>query len=75
MDKSIGDQYELPGVSQVTTEYQDRPDLKDFKRKKPIEKMKTIFRVLNEDLSIFFDEENYKMPDNQGECRQSLNIL
>ena len=37
--------------------------------------MKTIFRVLNEDLTIFFDEENYKAPDNAGECRQSLNIL
>lgn len=62
-------------VISVPTEYQDRPDLKDFKKKKPIEKMKTIFRVLNEDLTLFFDEANYKAPDNQGECRQSLNIL
>lgn len=62
-------------IVEVPTEYQDRPDLKDFKRKKPIDKMKTIFRVLNEDLTLFFEEANYKVPDNQGECRQSLNIL
>jgi len=37
--------------------------------------MKTIFRVLNDDLTLFFDEWNYKVPDNKGECRQSLNIL
>ena len=37
--------------------------------------MKTIFRVLNDDLTLFFDEWNYKLPDNKGECRQSLNIL
>lgn len=37
--------------------------------------MKTIFRVLNDDLTIFFDEWNYKLPDNVGECRQALNIL
>ena len=57
------------------SDYQPRPDLKVFKKRKPIEKMRTIFRVLNDDLTLFFDEVNYKMPDNEGECRESLNIL
>lgn len=56
-------------------DYQGRPDLKVFKKRKPIEKMRTIFRILTDDLTIFFDEINYKLPDNHGECRQSLNII
>lgn len=56
-------------------DYQERPNLKDFKKQKPIEQMKCIFRVINEDLTLFFDEKNLKKPDNEGECRQSLNIL
>jgi len=37
--------------------------------------MKSIFRVNNEDLTIFFEDKNIKMPSNEGEVRQSLNIL
>lgn len=37
--------------------------------------MKTIFRVGNEDLSLFFEDQNLALPSNKGECRQSLNIL
>jgi hypothetical protein len=37
--------------------------------------MRSIFRVGSEDLTIFFDDKNVKMPENAGECRQSLNIL
>jgi len=62
-------------VNVQESDYQGRPDLKVFKKRKPIEKMRTIFRVLNEDLTLFFDEPNYKLPDNEGECRQALNIL
>lgn len=50
-------------------DYQGRPDLKIFKKRKPIEKMRTIFRILTDDLILFFDEKNYKVPDNHGECR------
>lgn len=56
-------------------DFQPRPDLRDYNLKKPIEKMKSIFRVLTPDLNIFFDEENLKLPDNKGESRESLNIL
>lgn len=34
-----------------------------------------IFRVLPEDLILFFEKRNLKMPDNQGESRIALNIL
>lgn len=36
---------------------------------------KNIFRLKKEDLTLFFDKSNIKLPDNQGESRISLNIL
>jgi len=36
---------------------------------------KSIFRITKEDLMMFFEKKNIKMPDNEGECRISLNIL
>ena len=34
-----------------------------------------IFRLTTEELNLFFDKKTLKIPDNQGECRISLNIL
>ena len=36
---------------------------------------KNIFRLTKEDLTLFFEKKNIARPDNQGECRISLNIL
>jgi hypothetical protein len=36
---------------------------------------KNIFRVREDDMTHFFKKKNMKQPDNQGECRISLNIL
>jgi magnesium-transporting ATPase (P-type) len=36
---------------------------------------KNIFRIKKEYLTMFFDKKNMKKPDNEGECRVSLNIL
>ena len=59
----------------ASTNFAKRPVLDDYKKKKPISTMKCIFRVGIPDLTIFFDEKNLKKPVNEGECRQSLNIL
>lgn len=37
--------------------------------------MKSIFRVGTPDLTLFFEDQNLREPTNQGECRQSLNVL
>ena len=36
---------------------------------------KHIFRIEKDDLLLFFNKKNIRMPDNDGECRTSLNIL
>jgi hypothetical protein len=36
---------------------------------------KSIFRITKDELQMFFEKKNIKRPDNQGECRISLNIL
>ena len=36
---------------------------------------RSIFRITKEDLTLFFNKRNIRQPDNQGECRISLNIL
>ena len=41
----------------------------------PLLTSKSIFRVRKDDLTLFFEKKNIKKPDNQGECRVSLNIL
>ena len=42
---------------------------------KPAVTNKSIFKLNKEDLQLFFLKKNIKEPDNQGECRSSLNIL
>lgn len=37
--------------------------------------VKKIFRITSEDLNLLFDKKNLAVPPNQGEARQSLNIL
>jgi hypothetical protein len=44
-------------------------------KKSPSISNKSIFRITKEDLTLFFDRKNVKLPDNKGECRVSLNIL
>jgi len=34
-----------------------------------------IFKLSKNDLQLFFQKQNIRKPDNQGECRNSLNIL
>ncbi len=34
-----------------------------------------MFRISKEDLTLFFEKRNIKIPDNKGECRVSLNVL
>lgn len=36
---------------------------------------KNIFRLARDDLTLFFDKRNVRMPDNEGECRIALNII
>ena len=36
---------------------------------------KSIFRISKDDLTLFFDKKHIKMPDNEGESRDSLEIL
>ena len=50
------------------------PALDDFK-KTTLMTNKHIFRISKEDLTLFFERKNLRMPDNKGECRVSLNIL
>jgi len=47
----------------------------DNYKKLPLLTSKSIFRVRRDDLTLFFDKKNIRKPDNQGECRVSLNIL
>jgi len=44
-------------------------------KKSPVVSNKSIFRLSKDDLTLFFEKRNIKEPDNQGECRVSLNIL
>ena len=36
---------------------------------------KSIFKLTAKELELFFDKRNTKKPDNEGECRVTLNIL
>lgn len=36
---------------------------------------KSIFKLTAKELELFFNKENTKLPDNEGECRETLNIL
>ena len=50
------------------------PSLDEYKKLATLTN-KHIFRIRKEDLTLFFEKKNLKQPDNQGECRVSLNIL
>lgn len=47
----------------------------DKYEKLPTLTSKHIFRLRRQDLNMFFEKKNMKEPDNDGECRVSLNIL
>ena len=47
----------------------------DVYTKKPTTTSKSIFRINRDDLKLFFEKKNIRKPDNEGECRTSLNIL
>ena len=50
----------------------ETPRLDQFVRKSD---KSQIFRISKKDLTLFFQKKNMSVPDNQGECRSSLNIL
>jgi hypothetical protein len=56
------------------TSYYASPDLTEFTGK-PKYSAKRIFRIQPEDLRLFFQKKNLKIPPNVGESRMSLNIL
>lgn len=51
------------------------PLLGQYRKEKSSITKKNVFRISKEDLTLFFEKRNIKQPDNEGECRVSLNIL
>jgi hypothetical protein len=51
------------------------PLLSQYRKEKSTITKKNVFRISKEDLTLFFEKRNIKIPDNKGECRVSLNIL
>jgi len=51
------------------------PLLENYKKKGAIIDNKSIFKIRKEELALFFEKQNNKAPENQGESRISLNIL
>jgi hypothetical protein len=51
------------------------PLLSQYRKEKSSITKKNVFRISKEDLTLFFEKRNIKQPDNEGECRVSLNIL
>ena len=47
----------------------------DHYNKGPLLTNKHIFRIQKHSLTMLFEKKNIKKPDNEGECRVSLNIL
>lgn len=59
----------------VDSHYMDEgPNLTAYDHKQEITN-NSIFKLSKEDLQMFFLRQNIKRPDNQGECRNALNIL
>ena len=59
----------------VESNYQlEGPNLTGFDQKQTLTN-RNIFKLSKEDLQLFFLKQNIKLPDNLGECRNSLNIL
>ena len=56
--------------------FQRKPELDDYKASKSSKySVKKVFRITPGDLMMLFDKKNLKQPDNEGESRQSLNML
>jgi hypothetical protein len=52
-----------------------QPEFKSYRRDTTTFSVKDIFRISKSDLALFFDKSNMEKPLNQGESRQSLNLL
>jgi hypothetical protein len=53
----------------------ETPHLGAFKKEKNVPNNRSIFKLTAKDLELFFNKEHTKLPDNEGECRITLNIL
>lgn len=53
----------------------ETPQLGQYRKEDDIPTNKSIFKVTAKELELFFNKENTKPPDNDGECRVTLNIL
>jgi hypothetical protein len=53
----------------------ETPNLGNFKKETDTPTNKSIFKITAKELELFFNKENTKYPDNDGECRMTLNIL
>lgn len=53
----------------------ETPNLGNFKRETNLPTNRSIFKVTAKELELLFNKENTKLPDNDGECRMTLNIL
>ena len=51
------------------------PNFEDFKKRINKFTVKDIFRIDKNNLQLFFDERNLKVPANEGETRRSLDLL
>lgn len=51
------------------------PSLGQFRKEEDIPTNRSIFKLTADELELFFNKENTKLPDNDGECRDTLNIL
>ena len=53
----------------------ETPSLGQFRKEKDVPTNKSIFKMTAQELTLFFNKDNTKLPDNEGECRITLNIL
>lgn len=53
----------------------ETPNLGNFKKEAARPTNKSIFKVTAAELELLFNKSNTKLPDNDGECRMTLNIL
>ena len=56
--------------------FQRKPEFDDYKASLSSKySVKRIFRITSDDLVMLFNKRNLMLPDNDGESRQSLNML
>ena len=53
----------------------ETPSLGQFRKEEDVPTNSSIFKLTAKELELFFNKENTKLPDNDGECRDTLNIL